>query len=145
MPIEYYIDHTRRLVVAHASGKFTEPDVFKYQREVWSQPNIAGYDELVDMTRITEIEIAEAASLNVRKLASEAAAMDPPGPAAKLAILAPDELAFGLGRMYQTYRELEPGGTKRVGVFRTLREALAFLGIESLEKHGVDSAPETPG
>lgn len=140
MPIDYYIDHRRRLVVAHGKGKFTASDVFGYQREVWSQPGVAGYDELVDMTHVTEIEIPDAASVEVRKLASEAAATDPPGHVARFAIVAPDELAFGLGRMYQTYRELEPGGTKRVGVFRTLAEALLFLEIESLENRPDEDA-----
>ena len=69
----------------------------------------------------------------IRQLASEAAAQDHPESAGKFAIVAPSSLAFGLGREYQTYRELDLRSKKQVGVFRTLAEALSFLGIETLE------------
>lgn len=35
-----------------------------------------------------------------------------------------------LARMYDVIREMEPGGTKQVSVFRTMQSALQFLGIE---------------
>ena len=41
----YQIDHARRLVVARGKGVFADADVFAYQREDWSQPDVAGYDE----------------------------------------------------------------------------------------------------
>jgi hypothetical protein len=50
-----------------------------------------------------------------------------------MAIVAPEDFAFGLGRMYEAYRGFEPAGKKEVGVFRTLREALEFLGLENLD------------
>lgn len=48
MPIEYTIDHERRLVLAKATGVFTDEDVFGYQKEVWSRPDVDGYSELVE-------------------------------------------------------------------------------------------------
>src|SRR5262245_51431590 len=129
MPIDYYIDHARRLVVARGSGIFTDPEVFAYQREVWSRPDVSGYDELIDMSAVEKIAIPLPAPDSVLRLATEAAAMDSTSQTAKLAIVAPQPHAFGLGRMYQTYRELDPNSTKQVRVFRTLREALSFLGI----------------
>jgi hypothetical protein len=35
------VDHARRLVVAQASGVLTDQDVFGYQRDVWSRPEVA--------------------------------------------------------------------------------------------------------
>src|SRR5258707_3669304 len=96
MPIEYYIDHARRLVVARGIGVFTEADVFGYQREVWSQSAVAGYDELVDMTEVKEIATPLPDGRRMTQLASEAAAQDHPTKAAKLAIVAPNPLALGL-------------------------------------------------
>jgi hypothetical protein len=132
MPIEYRIDHTRRLVIARGVGAFSGDDVFRYQRDVWSQPDVAGYDELVDMTDVTSIPPVPG-GFRMKQLAKEAAARDDQAATAKFAIVAPSPLAFGLGRQYQAYRELESQSKKQVGVFRTMADALAFLGIESLE------------
>jgi hypothetical protein len=130
MPIEYRIDSRRGLVVATALGTLTDEDVFGYQREVWSRPDVAGYDELVDMSQVERIVLPSAD--RVRELAAFSAGMDDPSPGSRFAIFAPTDLAFGLGRMYETYRGLAGGGTKQVGVFRTLAEALVFLEIDEL-------------
>jgi hypothetical protein len=52
MPIDYHIDHAHRLVVARGRGIFSTSDVMTYQLEVWSQPEVAGFDELVDMSGV---------------------------------------------------------------------------------------------
>lgn len=142
MPITYYIDHTQRLVVARGSGTFTDADVFGYQREVWSRSDVAGYNELVDMSAVKVLAIPMPAKARVLKLAAESAASDPPELPSKFAIVAPDELAFGMGRMYQSYRELDPRSTKQVGVFRTLTEALEFLGVKALKEP--EAPPDSP-
>jgi hypothetical protein len=144
MPIDYCIDHSRRLVVARGRGTFSRSDVLGYQREAWSRPELAGYDELVDMTDVVAIEIAAPAGARVRALAAEAAAMDHPASASKFAIVAPDRLAFGLGRMYQTYREHQPGSRKQVGVFTSVGEAWSFLGTDASEEQGVPSGESGP-
>lgn len=128
MPIEYRIDHERRLVLAAGHGEFTSEDVFAYQREVWSRPDVVGYNELIDMSGVTSIPLPD--PKRVRDLAQVSAAMDVPETSGtKFAIFAPTDESFGLGRMYQTYRELQDGGKKEVGVFRTFDDALAFLGV----------------
>jgi hypothetical protein len=132
MPIEYRIDHPRRLVRAQGRGVLSHQDVFEYQRAVWSRTELAGYDELMDMRAVERIALPSAHG--VEELAALSASMDDRR-ASKFAIVAPQDLAFGLGRMYQTYRSLDESSTKEVGVFRTLGEALAFLGIE-------DEAPD---
>ena len=128
MPIAHRVDHKRRLVVAAAYGTVTAEDLFAYQREVASRPDAAGYDELVDMTPAAHIAAEE--STRARDLASLAASTDQPDVTTRFAIVAPTDLAFGLGRMYQSYRENERRTTKQVGVFRTMEEACRFLGVE---------------
>ena len=56
--------------------------------------------------------------------------MDAPRSYSKFAIVAPQDLAYGLGRMFETYRELMRP-TRQVGVFRTLSEGLAFLCLDA--------------
>jgi hypothetical protein len=134
MPIEYHIDHERRLVFARGKGTFTGEDVFGYQRDVWSRPEVAGYDELVDMTQVEHIALPSAE--RVRELAKLSSGMDARSSASRFAIVAPAEFAFGLGRMYEAYRNLDDRSTKKVSVFRTLDEALAFLGVSVSVKEG---------
>ena len=125
MPIEYRIDHARRLVLAEGHGKVTDEEVFRYQREVWSRADVAGYDELIDMSGAREI--AEGPRERMRELAGLSAATDPPAGGSRFAIVAPQDLAYGIGRMYQSYRELNPRSTKKVAVFRDREEALRWL------------------
>jgi len=125
MPIDFQIDHPRRLVVARGRGVVTHQEMVEYQCAVWSRPEVAGYDELVDMTAAEDF--AQPSTDKMRELAALAAAMDGRR-ASKFAVVAPRNLAYGLGRMYQTYRSLEVFSTKTVGVFRTIGEALAYLG-----------------
>jgi hypothetical protein len=127
MPIEHIIDHPHRLVIARIRGKLTGEDLFEYQRTVWSAPEIAGYDELVDMTETSEIPDANLGGM--QRLASLSASMDAPALRSKFVVIAPGDLSFGLGRMYQAFREMQEAGTREVRIFRTEAEALAFLEI----------------
>jgi len=128
MPIEFSIDHEQRLVRAKGRDTLTDEDVFSYQREVWSLPEVAGYNELMDMSEVQQIALPSID--RVRDLAKLSASMDTAKTGSKFAIVAPADLAFGLGRMYEMYRDLQAQSTKQVGVFRTLKEALEFLGLE---------------
>ncbi len=125
MPLEFQIDQKHRLVRVRAHGVMKMEDLWNYQAEVWSGQNMTGYDELVDMSDVTKID--SPSSDRIRALAELAAKADKPGPPSRLAIIAPSPLTFGMGRMYEGYRDGVPGSTKQVGVFRTRAEALEFL------------------
>jgi hypothetical protein len=127
MPIEYRIDHNQRTVFAATVGTMTDADVFGYQREVWGDPRVAGYHELMDMTNCTDVAIRSGG--RVRELATMSAAMDPPSGTSKFAIAAPGDVAYGLARMYEVYRGANSRSRKEVQVFRTMDEALKWLGV----------------
>jgi len=129
MPIEYRIDHEHRVVLAQGKGAFTIEDMIKYQTEAWSQPGVSGYNELVDMSDVTEI--VDPNVEDIRRIVKLSVSMDSPDAHARMAIAAPNKLMFGLGRMYEAYRELQPQSTKIVRVFKTVREAMDFLGLPS--------------
>lgn len=128
MPIDHEVDHKRRLVTAKGRGKLTDQDVFDYQRGVWSRPEVAGYDELVDMSGIEGIDLPSIE--RVRELAQLSAAMDEGAPPSRLAIVAPKDYAFALGRLYEAHRGLDQRSRKQVSVFRTVKDALAWLDTE---------------
>jgi hypothetical protein len=134
MAIEYQIDRDRQVVIAKVEGRLESRDIYAYQGEVWSRSDVAGYDELVDMT-IAEL-VTSPSPEQVRELARISAAMDSPEHASKFAIVAPRSALFGLGRMYQTHRELDEHSTKKVGVFRSMEEAvkLARTGESELKR-----------
>ncbi len=137
MPIEYTIDHERRLVLAKATGVFTDEDVFGYQKEVWSRPDVDGYSELVDMSEVDSIDLPSVD--RIQELARLSAGMDTRSSASRFAIVAPTEIAFGLGRMYEAYRSLDDRSTKEVSVFRSREEALRFLGVQGISVTGGSS------
>jgi hypothetical protein len=137
MPIEYRIHHPRRLVVARGVGVFSDTDAFGYQQEVWSRKDVNGYDELMDMTAVTEILVPSPD--RVRQLAVLASNMDSSKSAGRFAVIAPQDVAYGLGRMYQAHRNLSDGGARAVAIFRTEDEARVFLGIETAFDLWVDS------
>ena len=126
MPIRYDIHHDRRLVHATLEGVVTDAEIFNYQFAVWSQPEVEGYDELIDACEVLQFERTSAT--RVHHLAAASARMDAPPYPSKLAIVAAGNAQYGMARMYQTYRELETKGTKLINVFRTMDEAVAWLG-----------------
>jgi hypothetical protein len=126
MPIDHSIDHARRLVLAEGRGVLSDEEIFAYQREVWSRADVAGYDELMDMTGVEQIPLPS--TDQIMDLADLAAGMDTLSSSSKFAIVAPQDLAFGLRCMFEAYRGADERSTKQVAVFRTRDEAFAFLG-----------------
>lgn len=145
MPIDYRVDQDRRRVLAEGHGTVTAEEIFSYQRDAWSRADVAGFDELVDMTRVQTI--VEPSAHQMRALARLSAGMDPPAAGGRFAIVAPGDLAFGLGRMYEVFREMSPGSTKQVSVFRDRPSALAWLSRsdEAPQVGSQDPGAPTPG
>lgn len=124
MPIRYQIDDEHRIVLTSGHGVLTDQEVFEYKQSVWSHAHLAGYDELVDMTRVDRIDVPSTERL--RELARLAAAMDVPIPS-RVAIVANDLVTTGIARMYEMLRGLDPRSTRDVSVFRTVEEAVVWL------------------
>lgn len=127
MPITYQIHHDRKLVQALVTGTLTREDAFTYQRDVWSLPEVRGYNQLVDATGMEGVDIPFPSADTMRELASLAAGMDDPELKTRFAIVATSALTYGLARMYATYRALDPRSTRVVSVFRSVEDALGWL------------------
>ena len=130
MPITYKIYHNQHLVVASCRGHLTGDEFFEYQQTAWSRPEISGYNELVDLSEVDEIVAPNVTRL--RQLADLSASMDAPGKASRFAIVAVTELQFALGRMYSTWRNSDHRTSKQAQVFRSLSEALEWLGLKCI-------------
>lgn len=127
MPITYEIHHDRRLVHARITGTFTRDDAFGYQHEVWSNPAVRGYDQLVDASEMGHVDIPFPSADAMRELAGLAAGMDDPSVKTRFAIVATSAFAYGLARMYATYRALDPRSTRTIHVFRSAGDAMTWL------------------
>ena len=130
MPISCRINHFRRVVLAAGHGILKDQDVFVYQKTVWSRKDIAGYDELMDMTDVQKI--VPPSTARIRQLAEVASKMESSNSTSRFAILAPSDEAYGYGRMFQAFRAYQDGGIRNVEVFRTAEEVLVFLGLAGL-------------
>ena len=122
MPIQIQLDHDRRRIVGVVSDTLEGRDLFAYQTEAGRFPD---YDEIFDGTAVAHLQDVNSASL--KKLAGVAAATDSPNRHAKLAIVATQDVHFGLGRMYESFRECVPHATKEAAVFHTREEAEQWL------------------
>ena len=131
MPIEYRINHAKRIVITRCRGVMMENEFFDYQREVWSRPEVAGFDELVDMNDVDRIVAPSEQA--VRDLANLSASMDAPDTTSKFAIVAGDRLAVGLGQMYGARRDFNAKSSKDVRVFVVRAQALEWLGVTEEE------------
>jgi hypothetical protein len=115
-----------QLIVTRFRGARCPSSIRSTTSADWSGPG----DEASWQTRISSsINLTLPPVERVQQLALLSSSMDSEV-ASKFAIVAPQDVAFGLGRMYETYRGMEQRSTKKVGVFRSLGEALAFLGTE---------------
>ena len=122
MAVSCKIVHGRRRVVGLASGTLDDNDLFAFQQQTGALPD---YDAIFDGSAV--VDLKDVNLFNLKRLAEVAAATDIPGQKGKLAIVAPRDLFFGLGRMYESFREDNPRTCRKVGVFHTRTEAESWL------------------
>ena len=124
MTFSVSINRSRQFVWTTWNNTVTDELLCEYQRSVWGDPSIVGYDELEDLRAVTAFSATPA---GLRRLASIAAGMDDPDCRSKFAMVTSTNMGFGLARMYEAYRELDPRSTKEVAVFGDIKSAFAWL------------------
>jgi hypothetical protein len=118
MPISYRIDETRRRIYTRAEGVVTYAELRAHMNAEAGEP-AASYSELFDCSGATTDVTPE----DVRRLAwerQEVARRQPPGP---VAVVATDDLFFGMLRMYDMLTER----VRPLRVFRHRQEAEQWL------------------
>jgi hypothetical protein len=125
MPISYRIDPERSLILSTASGVVTDEHVLAHKKALNADPDYdASMKELTDLRAVTELDVT---TQGIAAMAS----YDHDNPNTegrhRLALVASESLVFGMARMYQmTTVESD----SRVGVFRTMEDARAWLDLE---------------
>ncbi|MGB2592048.1 MAG: hypothetical protein WAJ96_15440 [Candidatus Acidiferrum sp.] len=119
MPAFYKIDKERRLVLSSGTGIFNLEDARLHQERLLADPDFdPSYAQLLDFTHTTQIDLtaADIHQLALRNIFS---------PNSRRAILVPNDLAYGLGRMYEILREAS--GERGIRIFRNLEDALDWV------------------
>lgn len=120
--IEIDKEHSR--VIATWGPVVTDAALMDYQKSVWSDPAVRGFDELIDFRGLEKVEVT---TEGLEAVAHAAAGMDDPIEHSRFAIVIRDTLSFGLSRMYEAFREMHAKSTRQIMIFHHLEEALAWL------------------
>jgi hypothetical protein len=126
MPTKLTIEPQLRMVYSSYYGDMTTTDLVQHIAAIRTHPKFdPNFDELIDATEVKSFDVP---SDDVRELASHES---PFHPHAKRVLVAPQDLVFGLGRMFQTF-----GSERRPHfiVVRTMDEAYRRLGRRRLPK-----------
>lgn len=119
MPATYEIDKERRLVITTVFEQLTVADALAHQEQLSKDPDFdPGYSQLIDLTRA---DVSEIAATDVRRIAER----NIYSPESLRAIVVSSNVAYGLGRMFETLRE--SAGENGIRVFRDLDEAVDWL------------------
>jgi hypothetical protein len=124
MPMTYTIDASQQLVRALGSGVLTDDDVMKHRQALAADPAFtAQMREISDIRSVKDFQVTPA---GVRIMVAADVKMVAAGGMHKLAVVAEENVAYGMSRMYQTLGE---PNIRSVGVFRTYKDAEEWLGI----------------
>jgi hypothetical protein len=119
MPFFYKIDKERKLVMSTAAGELTKADVLLLQDQLRKDPDFdPNFSQLSDLTHVTTMNITGA---EMQELAERTAF----SPTARRAVIARNDLAFGMARIFEQMRETR--GDVGIRVFRKLEDALNWI------------------
>lgn len=119
MPLTYTIDVSRRLVLTKGEGKLSYEECAAHATRLRSDPLFSpDFRQLLDLSNV---EVSGLKSVEVKRVAE----LQVFAPHARRAILAPDNAVYGMGRMFELYRDCE--GETGIRVCRDRAEALAWL------------------
>jgi hypothetical protein len=119
MPGCYKIDKERRLVMSTGYGVVTNADLLDHQNKLIADPDFdPTYSQLADFAHVTKVEVTAA---DIHRMAER----DVFAPDARRAFVVPDDMAYGMVRMFEMLREAK--GENGIRVFRTLEEGLGWV------------------
>ena len=121
MPVEYEIDASRRLIRTRCIGPVTIAEVVAHFDALEADPRVPVQPDVLldfsELTRFPDRDQIRSAALQVRTLAPKISWRN-------CAIVAPEDLAFGIGRMFEMTSEPWFRATM---VFRRLADAELWL------------------
>ncbi|MEH6471167.1 MAG: hypothetical protein V7752_07950 [Halopseudomonas sp.] len=127
MPAIHSIDNHAKIILTIWEGEAVDADLIdaieNYQQQVQNDPDYLGYNEVVDFSDVTKIKLTSAGIKNISRIAAKS---DRSETQTRLAFIVSSKLAFGLARMYETYRSFGQKN-KEVRVFRNKDDAYEWV------------------
>jgi len=123
VPIVYTVEPTRNRVTLVYTGTITDRELFETFDRLYRDPaHRVGMDELSDLRTVHNVTVT---SVGLQALADQTARnLDQARQTWRVAVVAPQDVVFGLARMYGLFREDSP---ELVRVFRDLASAEEWL------------------
>ena len=111
MPINHNIDTKSQLLITTCEGEARDIEfmvaIKKYQRDIQNHPDYNNYNEVLNLSKITGMKITTKGLITIGQIGT---ATDRNDDNRKLAIIVNSKLAYGLSRMYITYRSFSKNG-----------------------------------
>ena len=122
MPISYRILPEKNLVMTRAHGVLREDELLAHKRTLLADPEFRpGMRELSDVRDVEKLDVSPA---GIRSFVIQDEADAPKLEGYRLAIVASEDLVYGMARMYEMQAETLPPSVR---VFRDLAEAEAWI------------------
>lgn len=122
MPITYTIDRQAGLILTTATGMLTNQELLEHKQRLSRDADVrVGTVELSDVRGVASLEIT---AEGVRQFVAHDAADTERFADYRLAIVASEDVVYGMARMYQMMTD----PNAKVRVFRSMTEARAWLG-----------------
>ncbi|MBV9435864.1 MAG: hypothetical protein JOZ44_07415 [Acidobacteria bacterium] len=122
MPSKLVIDRDAAIVYSTLWGEITTPELRSHATAIREHPDFdPTFSELIDFSGITALQVSSA---DVQSLAMQES---PFHPSARRVLVAPEDLTYGMARMFQSF-----GGESRPNlvIVRTLAEGRRRLGLK---------------
>jgi hypothetical protein len=126
MPISIRYDPNQNVLYSDATGEISLEDIMSYYSEIERMDLKPQYSVLADYSGAS----ADINYDDVTNMASRRQSISQKAGAIKIAVVSKNDLAFGLGRMYQSLIDNE---NIEVNVFRDRGKAEQWLGIKDID------------
>ena len=128
MPATHYIDDSSKLIITTWEGEAADIKLIEalitYQKNIQSRPDYSHYNEVVNFNKASCYSLTLEGIKNIAKLASK---NDQNKIKRKLALIVNSNVAYGLARMYESYRNLTRSANKEIRAFKEENEAFKWL------------------
>ena len=128
MPANHHIDNKNQLIITTWEGEARDIEfieaIKKYQDDIQNHPDYINYNELVNLSKISKLKLTTEGIKTIGEIASTS---DKKDSNRKLALIVSSNLAFGLARMYETYRSFSKSANKEIRVFKNENNAFEWV------------------
>jgi len=128
MTVQHKVDDNLKLITTTVTGEATDGKLIdalsNYQQTIRIQSDHNSYNEIVDMSNVSKFKLS---TEGIKELVQIGTQTDAAGIKTRLAIIVTKPVAYGLARMYEIYRSLQPHVVKELRIFMKYEDALEWV------------------